>query len=210
MNFDSKLFDRIRIRRRERAPQPAAPRAQCAWAGCDLPGTHKAPRGHGSDGHFMFCLEHVRQYNKAFNYFAEMSPKDIEDYILRNGASSSARPEWDSRADRNAADRPGTERRPRDWSGKRIHDPFHVFARSARAQARNPFRENERRMIEADRMALEMLGLDGRPDRGQIKSAYKTMVKKHHPDANGGDRGSEERLRNIIAAYAHLKAKGFV
>ena len=55
-----------------------------------------------------------------------------------------------------------------------------------------------------------MLGIDGAPDRAKIKSAYKSMVKKHHPDANGGDKGAEERLRHIIAAYTHLKAKGFV
>ena len=35
-------------------------------------------------------------------------------------------------------------------------------------------------------------------------------MKIHHPDANGGDKTSEERLRAIIAAYSHLKQKGFV
>lgn len=209
MNLNSKLFDRIRIRRRERPAEPEAPRAQCAWAGCDLPGTHKAPRGHGTDGYFWFCLDHVRQYNKAFNYFAEMSAEQVEDYVLRNANSSSVPPDWNSRT-REQPDRGRIRWRPRDWTGRRLHDPFNVFARSARAQARNPLREREPKLHEADRLALEMLGLDGRPEGNQIKTAYKAMVKKHHPDANGGDRGSEERLRNIIAAYTHLKAKGFV
>ncbi|UXN74718.1 DnaJ domain-containing protein [Devosia sp. A8/3-2] len=44
----------------------------------------------------------------------------------------------------------------------------------------------------------------------QIKAAYKTLVKIHHPDANGGDKSSEDRLRTIIVAYSHLKKAGFV
>ena len=75
---------------------------------------------------------------------------------------------------------------------------------------RTPMTERERRILEADRRALEILGLEGRPAAADIKAAYKSLVKKHHPDANGGDRSSEDRLRAIINAYNHLKQKGFV
>ena len=34
------------------------------------------------------------------------------------------------------------------------------------------------------------------------------LVKQHHPDANGGDSASEEKLREIIQAYNHLKQSG--
>ncbi len=61
-----------------------------------------------------------------------------------------------------------------------------------------------------DRAAFEVLGLEGRKPSNDIKSAYKALVKLHHPDANGGDKGSEDRLRNIISAYNHLKQRGFV
>ena len=61
-----------------------------------------------------------------------------------------------------------------------------------------------------DRQALETLGIKGRVPSDEIKQAYKRLVKVHHPDANGGNKASEERLRAIIAAYAHLKTKGFV
>ncbi len=54
------------------------------------------------------------------------------------------------------------------------------------------------------------MGLEGRKPSVEIKSAYKALVKLHHPDANGGDKGSEDRLRSIIAAYNHLKSRGFV
>ena len=45
--------------------------------------------------------------------------------------------------------------------------------------------------------------------RADIKSRFKVLVKRHHPDANGGDRGSEERLREVIHAYNYLKSAGF-
>ena len=48
-----------------------------------------------------------------------------------------------------------------------------------------------------------------RRPRREIKVRFKELVKRHHPDANGGDRSSEERLREIIQAYNYLKSVGF-
>ena len=85
-----------------------------------------------------------------------------------------------------------------------------AFARYQRAQARNPSGPRERKLHELDRRALETLGFAGHVESVEIKKAYKALVKIHHPDANGGDKSSEDRLRAIIAAYTHLKTKGFV
>ncbi len=63
---------------------------------------------------------------------------------------------------------------------------------------------------EPDRRAFETLGFKTGAKSDEIKRAYKALVKIHHPDANGGDKAREERLRSIIAAYSHLKLKGFV
>ncbi len=57
--------------------------------------------------------------------------------------------------------------------------------------------------------AFETLGLAANASPEDIKSRYKELVKKHHPDANGGDRGSEERFRAVIQAYQLLKQAGF-
>jgi DnaJ-class molecular chaperone len=53
------------------------------------------------------------------------------------------------------------------------------------------------------------LGLDGTATPAEVKARYKLLVKRHHPDANGGDRSLEERLREIIQAYSYLKSVGF-
>jgi curved DNA-binding protein CbpA len=42
-----------------------------------------------------------------------------------------------------------------------------------------------------------------------LKSRYKELVKAHHPDAHGGDRAAEERLKVINQAYTTLKASYF-
>ena len=67
----------------------------------------------------------------------------------------------------------------------------------------------ERRLKPLESKALETLGLDQRATAKDIKARYKELVKLHHPDANGGDRGSEERFRNVIQAYRLLKQAGF-
>ena len=60
-----------------------------------------------------------------------------------------------------------------------------------------------------ERKSLQTLGLDERASPAEVKARYKALVKRHHPDANGGDRSCEERLRQIIQAYSYLKSVGF-
>lgn len=210
MKLDSKLFDAIRIRprREEKPPRPEAP--CCAWEGCEEPGLYRAPKGHRAEGEYHnFCLEHVRHYNTAFNFFAGMSKDELEDALhtqprpeARSSFATGQAGARHSRTARTAGMRPG----------ERFGDPFGVFARyrwrQGKAQAATG--ERIRPVHEPDRRALETLGITGVPKADEIKAAYKTLVKLHHPDANGGDKTSEERLRTIIAAYTHLKKAGFV
>ena len=66
-----------------------------------------------------------------------------------------------------------------------------------------------RNILNAQRRALDVLGLEADAKRADIKARFKVLVKRHHPDANGGDRTSEDRLREIIQAYNYLKSAGF-
>ena len=215
MKLDSKLFDRVRIKpRHEEKPHVEAP--PCAWEGCDRPGLYKAPKGHRLEGEYHnFCLEHVRHYNTAFNFFSGMSADDIETHVNATNATA-GRPSWGMGAKPNPklrtnANGPKMYRTARpDGQQRRFNDPLHIFARYQRAQARGPKTERVRPLHENDRRALEALGIQGPPSAIAIKQAYKALVKIHHPDANGGDKSSQERLRTIIAAYTHLKTKGFL
>ena len=68
----------------------------------------------------------------------------------------------------------------------------------------------ERRTLRnAERKALHALGLEDGAAGTDIKARFKELVKRHHPDANGGDRASEDKLREIIESYNYLKKTGF-
>lgn len=211
MSNDSKIFDKIRIKsRRGKSGRPEIP--LCGWDGCDKPGTHKAPKSQKSDGEFHnFCIKHVRQYNQSFNYFAEMKEDEIAQ-AMRKSARTGEQPTWKMGSNPDGKGNPSARQgRPRNPAGARVSDPLHLFARlAARKQGTDPNKPREIRLRDSDRKALEVLGLKGQQAPATIKTAYKDLVKKHHPDANGGDRGSEDRLRAIITAYTHLKKKGFV
>ena len=215
MKLDSKLFDGIRIRPRHDAKPPEEEGPACAWEGCDQPGVYRAPKGRKLEGEYHnFCLEHVRHYNSVFNFFTGMSADDIEAHVNQTAATA-GRPSWGMGAKPNPKAKTSTgpkmyrQTRPNDQS-RRFNDPLHIFARYARSQARSPQQERERKLHELDRRALETLGINGAFKAPDIKHAFKALVKIHHPDANGGDKSSEDRLRAIIAAYTHLKVKGFV
>lgn len=211
MTIDSKLFDRIRIQPRQHAPEPQPDVPDCGWEGCAQPGIYKAPKGHRFEGEYHhFCLEHVRHYNTAFNFFADMSEAEREKHLYTT-SQTDGRPSW------GLGSKPGAYSGPRmpkrDASApkaKRFSDPLHIWARYARANARGPAPERVIKLNEIDRRAFEALGFKASAKSEEIKRAYKALVKIHHPDINGGDKTSEERLRSIIAAYTHLKQKGFV
>ena len=92
-------------------------------------------------------------------------------------------------------------------ANQRIRDPFGLFNEG---KGRRPQMEPRARKLKTlEAKAFDTLGLSANATTEDIKSAYKTLVKKHHPDANGGDRGSEERFRAVIQAYQLLKQAGF-
>ena len=210
MSIDSKLFDRIRIHPRSNTPEPKSEVPDCAWEGCDQPGIYKAPKGHRFEGQYHhFCLEHVRHYNTAFNFFADMTEAERERHLYTT-AQTDGRPSW------GLGTKPGVNSGPRMPKGNpgaqtRRADPLNFWARYAHRNARaGAAPERVIKLHENDRRAFETLGFKTSAKSDEIKRAYKALVKIHHPDANGGDKTSEDRLRAIIAAYSHLKQKGFV
>ena len=210
MKLQSKIFDSIRIKpRREEKPEVHA--VPCDWEGCSQPGEYRAPKGHRSEGQYHhFCLEHVRHYNTAFNFFAGMEKDELEEALYQppKPEQRSTFATGQERYQQKTAQRAGAG----PQLGERFGDPFGVFARYRFRQKQQPGGTAPRAkpIHEQDRRALETLGLTPPPNSDEIKQAYKRLVKIHHPDANGGDKASEERLRSIIAAYAHLKKVGLV
>jgi hypothetical protein len=205
MGLNSPLFDRIRIRPSCDEPREPAELA-CDRSGCGLAGAFRAPKGRGREGQYWrFCLGHVRDYNATYNYFAGMSDDAVAAY--QKDSVIGHRPTWAMGV--NAAAQQGTERRqgpPRDWE---YVDPLGVLRGERVSHARRAAPEPKRpRYSGVVQRALDVLGLDETADASAIKAQYKSLVKRFHPDAHGGDRSFEERLRDIIKAHDTLKAAG--
>ncbi len=203
MKLDSKYFDRIRVKpSEEKILRGRVP--ECDWPGCSALGRHPAPKGRDREGeYYHFCIEHVRQYNKSYNYFEGMADEDMREWLERN--ITGHRPTW--RVGANAwAFRPSGKRPP---SGGYRHNmgwenPFGLFDEDGAPKSARPTRTLPGAILSA----LHALNLDETADRETIKAQYKVLVKRFHPDANGGSKENEERLREIISAYHALRKAG--
>jgi len=206
MRTNSPLFDRIRVKpdqdRRLRAELPA-----CQWPRCKEPATHRAPKGRlRASEYWQLCLGHVREYNNSYNFFAGMSDEAIAKY--QKDDVTGHRPTWKlgSIGGKRTARRGRGEFRGTEWVAQ---DPFSLFGETGARAGHARTAPEGRRILNAQRRALDALGLEADAKRADIKARFKMLVKRHHPDANGGDRGFEDRLREIIQAYNYLKSAGF-
>ncbi|MCC6467935.1 MAG: DnaJ domain-containing protein [Alphaproteobacteria bacterium] len=185
-------------------PEPA--RRACDVPGCKETGEYRAPKARDKlDQHYWFCLEHVRQYNAAWDYYAGMSIDEIEAH--RRADQTWRRPSWPL----------GGQKQDRTirfdlFDGMGILDDIEIAgANRAQGSGRGKGGKDSgasrahQAIAEAARRALAVLDLDPPVDFATIKLRYKELVKRHHPDANGGDKSAEERLKIINEAFTVLK-----
>jgi hypothetical protein len=206
MKFDSPIFDRIRVKPNQKRKAKAEPAPTCEWAGCKEPGGHRAPKGRNSEGKFWnYCLDHVREYNANYNYFAGMKDDAVQQY--QKDALTGHRPTW--KMGQNGGEKNRKPGKNPDLTGESWSDPFRIFDGTAGTGRQDSAAPEGRMIRNAERKAFDTLGLDIDATAVALKARYKELVKRHHPDANGGDRSSEDRLRNVIQAYNYLKAQGF-
>lgn len=212
MDFSSKDYDRIRVSRRKAAArgsgggrstiggEQATIARECDHPACSEGADYRAPKGRGKEGQFWhFCLDHVREYNKSYNYFEGMTDDDVIAY--QRDAITGHRPT------KPIGVRGGRARAAKAAFSGIYDDPFGLFGG---ATGSGPDVEAEARPVTGPhRHAFEIMGLEPGASKEAIKARYKTLVKRHHPDANQGDRSSEDRLRSVINAYNVLRRAGY-
>lgn len=180
---------------------------QCEAPGCQEAGEYRAPgnRGHGFDGPGdwrWFCLDHVRAFNAGYDFFKGMSAEEIwaaqsplagwdtHSRAFRPNAGIGDGPRWADFAD------------PLDAIGARaanIRGAAAGRARQAEADARA-----QSRFTAPERAALQVMGLAPDTDRPALRRRYSELVRRYHPDRNGGDRAHEDRLQRVVEAYQLL------
>lgn len=165
---------------------------RCDWLECGCEGLYRAPRSRNElRSYRWFCMEHVRTYNAAWNYYAGMDEDEVEADVRRDTVWR--RPTWPL----GGAD-------PRFiLTGVRFSDSSRHFGAPEDAdhgagpcppQPRGP-----------EGKALAILGLKAPVTLAAIKTRYKELVKRYHPDANGGDKASEEKFKQISHAYQTVR-----
>ncbi len=207
MKLNSKYFDCIRVKPEEDRTAPDET-PTCEWPGCRHPGEHPAPRGRGREGqYFNFCTAHVREYNKSYNYFNGMSDQDVAAFQKAN--LTGHRPTWSvSTNGRKRASQDGSAGKPDAFMhGFGVDDPLGVLGKATGTEGPRDY-ETAKPIRKAERKCLRALDLDSRATGNEIKTRFKLLVKRHHPDHNGGDRRSEDKLREVIQAYNYLKEAG--
>ena len=215
MNFDSKYYDPIRPIRAVRAsPSHArAGGATCAWEGCDAPAFFRAPltakelqRGAYAPLRNAplrwLCAAHIGPFNQAFNFFEGLSDDAAGQW--QQDALTGHRPTW-SRSGAQSKDAPD----PAAWR-QFMRDAQAAFEaqRTGRAQAEH--REQAASPLSAgQRRALQVLDLPPDASPSMLTQRYKQLLKRYHPDCNGGARRYEQELARTLQAYHYLKASGF-
>jgi DnaJ domain len=202
MKLESPIFDSIRVKPdRPTADRHAGP---CQWPGCSRIGGYPAPKGCRAEGEYHdFCLDHVKEYNKTYNYFAGMDDEAVR--VFQRADATGHRPTW-KLGQNSWAELNGGRLRRNGSNGRSARDPFGLFGNSTARPSDAPV---PRALRNDQRKALDALGLDEHATPEQVKAQYKALVKRFHPDANGGSRAMEDRLREIIQAYDRLKSSGF-
>lgn len=196
-------FVDIRVKKPDAAEQKRAESDRpCDHVGCARRGSHPAPKGRDHAGEFWhFCREHVADYNKRWNYFSGMSDADLANYQKQE--ETGHRPTWAFRGGRDrlsAAFARG--RRP-------TGDAFGLFNHDG-DPAKKAQPAPSRRLTRLQTLALDAMSLGEQATGAEIRARYAELVKRWHPDSNGGDRGAEAQLQKVLKAYQTLKAAGLV
>ncbi|MEO8724347.1 MAG: DnaJ domain-containing protein [Sphingobium sp.] len=173
----------------------------CAVAGCHETGEFRAPPLDDGTGPAdrppqwrWLCLDHVRAFNAGYNFFSGMSADEIE---------AAQRPYAGWERETRAFSTNATSPAPK-WQD--FADPLDAISARFKERMREAAQRADGRILSPDdRKALKVLHLGVDADRKMLRSRYTELARRYHPDHNGGDRGHEKALQDVIAAYTHLR-----
>lgn len=166
----------------------------CSAEGCTEEATCNVTKSRKNlSERIWLCMSHAREHNEHWDFFAGMSEEEIQRF--RVDAMTGHRPTW-----------------PLGKRTAHVANPYGSFSFDTTFGGDEEEDKKPRRPVRnftgPIRQAMDVMGLGESATLQEVKSRYKELVKRFHPDANGGDRGAEERLKQVIKAYAVLRASG--
>ncbi len=162
----------------------------CEWPNCCEDGPHRAPYSRSRPNKFRwFCKVHAAQYNKAWNFFDNMTNEEVEAIVRCDTVWN--RPSWPI----------GAGPAIQAFMGGHFQDTFGNFERD-KSHSQAPFEETQRFEPSKElRQAMQVFGINSLKNENLVKQRYKKLVKRHHPDAQGPRLDSEDRIKEINHAY---------
>jgi len=176
---------------------------ECDWQDCKNNATYRAPKSRDQlNDYYWFCLNHIREYNRSWNYFSEMDDEQVEQ--LRRAGLNWERPTW-KLGDKEAMNKAHVEGQV--WRRMGIDDVASVLGENATINAGDMTFEARRKLLPKNEVkALEILGAQNLMTKPEIRAQFKNLVKDLHPDMNGGRKGDDELLREVLWAWDQVKS----
>jgi hypothetical protein len=184
---------------------------KCDWPGCCAPGAAKAPKSRELiNEHYWFCQPHAGEYNKNWDFFSGMSEAQVR--AAQEARATGERPTWQFKASRFSREAAAFAAKMGTGNTKgagAYADPFGIFS-AAKRKAEADLQARSRRLGRLERQALAELDLEEGADNAAIRARYLELVKRFHPDTNGGDRSAEQKLTRVLKAYKTLQTAKLV
>ena len=161
----------------------------CEWENCNEKGEYKAPiEKDNSKNHRWLCKEHIKLFNKSWDYFDGMNQGEIEDFLKSDM----------------------TWHRPTQQFGS-SENFFNILWNNALEDKMNIFNSSnfkdfqKTKLSSKEKDAFDILDLNYSAKWTEIQQKFKYLVKKYHPDKNNGNKKFEDKLKKITLAYSQLK-----
>lgn len=166
--------------------EEAPPARPCDHPGCPEPGEFRAPKSrHNLREYYYFCMEHVRDYNKKWNYFDGFTQDQIYSQMRHDLVGE--RPTWPPHIAITLE--------------TRLHDFLRRWTKENGSDATLP-----KRVVSKEAQAYETLGLAPIAEQKAVKARYRELVKRYHPDKNPDNPKAVERFKIVSEAYMIIQA----
>jgi hypothetical protein len=194
---------------RRKARDRGADVRRCEHKGCDDIGDCKAPKPFSqrsqpvpgqrvaASDDYWFCQRHAAEYNQTYDFFDGMTEAEIT--AFQASATYGHKQTWRMGGGPIGAAGRAARLNPNRWRGR------HWFDNGEGEAERTPQQRDRTRL---QTRALDELELPHHATPEQVREKYGILIKRFHPDSNGGDRSMEGKLNLVIRAYKALKSSG--
>jgi len=173
----------------------------CDVKGCELIGKYRAPKSPKNVDEFnWFCLKHVKEYNRKWNFFEGHSQQDLENQFKADSVWERKTSPLNSDVNKDKIQAEG-----KAWARLGLEDPYDLFSNKKNPNL-NQRKLFSRRLPASERKALDILGASDTATKSELRKIYKEMVKDLHPDRNSGSRADEDRLSEVVWAWDQIKS----